>query len=145
MSEGWDFITQGVKAIKKATTASGSNKKNDTREGEDDNNDKNKKNTFDSDESQSSTLIKNGPENPHRPQQQKGIGFASDIGLVRSTDEDSIVIMNLMTAFEGKKRRKVNFDPWPMEWGDTIKARWPARLALREWLLNFNNFSQMQT
>lgn len=107
MSEGWDFITQGVKAIKKATTASGSNKKNDTREGEDNNNDKNKKNTFDSDESQSSTLIKNGPENPHRPQQEKGIGFASDIGLVRSTDEDSIVIMNLMTAFEGKKRRKV--------------------------------------
>jgi PPM family protein phosphatase len=43
----------------------------------------------------------------HEKQQQKSIGFASDIGLVRSTDEDSTVIMDLMTAFEGKKRRKV--------------------------------------
>jgi PPM family protein phosphatase len=47
---------------------------------------------------------------PHEKKQEplrKGIGFASDIGLARSTDEDSIVIMDLMTSFEGKKRRKV--------------------------------------
>ncbi len=85
-----------------------SNKKNDTRESEDNNNDNNKRNTFDSRSAQSSTLIKNELRNQqHQPQQEKRIGFASDIGLVRSTDEDSIVIMDLMTAFEGKKRRKL--------------------------------------
>jgi PPM family protein phosphatase len=49
-------------------------------------------------------------DNHHEKQQpplRKSIGFASDIGLTRSTDEDSIVIMDLMTCFEGKKRRKV--------------------------------------
>ena len=54
----------------------------------------------------------NRSNNNHEKQKEqqplrKGIGFASDIGHARSTDEDSIVIMDLMTSFEGKKRRKV--------------------------------------
>lgn len=69
----------------------------------------NNNNTPDSNEPLSSTP----PPKYHHHQkqeqqrQQKSIGFASDIGLTRSTDEDSIVITDLMTAFEGKKRRKV--------------------------------------
>jgi protein phosphatase len=61
--------------------------------------------------SSSSTAAIYHRENQHvqrqKQQQPKNIGFASDIGLTRSTDEDSIVITDLMTAFEGKKRRKV--------------------------------------
>ena len=38
--------------------------------------------------------------------QQKSIGFASDIGLIRSTDEDSIVIMDLMTLLKARKEEK---------------------------------------
>ena len=79
---------------------------------------KNNNTTQDGDELQSSSTTvvkkyedKNNNNNNHEKQEQqplrKGIGFASDIGLVRSTDEDSIVIMDLMTCFEGKKRRKV--------------------------------------
>jgi protein phosphatase len=58
-----------------------------------------------------SNLEKDGSESStsatQLQQQKKSIGFASDIGLDRSTDEDSIVVTDLMTAFEGKKRRKV--------------------------------------
>jgi len=55
----------------------------------------------------STTPTKNQYQQQKHEPQQKSIGFASDIGLTRSTDEDSIVITDLMTAFEGKKRRKV--------------------------------------
>jgi len=63
--------------------------------------------------SSSSSSTTNAPaatkydDDHERQRLRKSIGFASDIGMTRSTDEDSIVIMDLMTSFEGKKRRKV--------------------------------------
>jgi len=94
MPEKWDFITDGMKAIKNAA----SNKKIDTKDN------KNYNNTREDNEQLSSTVAKYSHKNQ---QQQKMIGFASDIGMNRSTDEDSIMITDLMTAFEGKKRRKL--------------------------------------
>jgi len=105
MLDGFDRITKGIKAIKKAT--------NNDKQTHSDDIGNNNKNTLDTNDMQSSTIAKyadkNSPQHHHpgQPQQQKSIGFASDIGLVRSTDEDSLIIMDLMTAFEGKKRRKV--------------------------------------
>jgi serine/threonine protein phosphatase PrpC len=98
----WPDLTKIKDLIQKApnkddaTNNNNNNKKIDTTN----------KNTSAGNEPLSSTTTKYHHENQQRPQ-QKGIGFASDIGLTRPTDEDSILIMDLMTAFEGKKRRKV--------------------------------------
>lgn len=102
MPEIFDSLRDRMKAMKKAA----SDKKSVT----DDERNSNDKNIEDNMEMQTSTYAKYNHEKPdhqYQKQQQKSIGFASDIGLVRSTDEDSIQIMDLMTAFEGKKRRKV--------------------------------------
>ena len=91
---------------------------NDTFQVDNNNNDNdNNNNTNQDDEeilSSSTTAATYYEENNNNHEKQKeqqpprkGIGFASDIGLARSTDEDSIVILDLMTSFEGKKRRKV--------------------------------------
>jgi PPM family protein phosphatase len=103
MSEVFNSIKERMKAIKKAA----SDKKFDTEDSDNNIQD-------DVKETQSSTVAKyNHEKNQHQyyqqqqQKQQKSIGFASDIGLVRATDEDSIQIMDLMTAFEGKKRRKL--------------------------------------
>jgi PPM family protein phosphatase len=118
MPERWDFIRQPVKALKNAA----SNKKIDTT-GDNNNNNNNGDNNNnprdDDNQLLSSTVAKYSPEKEgqqkkQQPQPQlppsplqKIIGFASDVGLNRSKDEDSILITDLMTAFEGKKRRKV--------------------------------------
>jgi PPM family protein phosphatase len=113
MPERWDFIRQPVRALKNAA----SNKKIDTtgdNNNNNNNNDDNNNSRDDDDQLLSSTVAKYSPEKEGQPQPQpspsplqKIIGFASDIGLNRSKDEDSILITDLMTAFEGKKRRKV--------------------------------------
>jgi len=102
MPEIFDSLRDRMKAMKKGA----SDKKSVT----DDERNSNDKNIEDNNEMQTATYAKYNHEKPdhhNQKQQQKSIGFASDIGSVRSTDEDSIQIMDLMTAFEGKKRRKV--------------------------------------
>jgi PPM family protein phosphatase len=97
MPEWQDFIKKHL--VTKEPNKAASNKN-----GMKNNNDK----TPESNEPPSSTTpTKNQHQKQKHEPQQKSIGFASDIGLTRSTDEDSIVITDLMTAFEGKKRRKV--------------------------------------
>jgi len=97
-----------MKALKNAA----SNKKIGTTDNDENNNNNNNYAPQDDNEPlSSSTVAKYSPENEQKQKQlqqpQKIIGFASDIGLKRPTDEDSILITDLMTAFEGKKRRKV--------------------------------------
>jgi Protein phosphatase 2C len=115
MPERWDFIRQPVKALK---NAAGSKKIDTTGDNNNNNNDDDNNNNPRDDGNQllSSTVAKYSreKEGQQKKQQQqppsplqKIIGFASDIGLDRSKDEDSILITDLMTAFEGKKRRKV--------------------------------------
>jgi serine/threonine protein phosphatase PrpC len=111
MPERWDFIRQPVKAFFTLKNAA-SNKKIDTT-GDNNNNNDNNNSRDDDNQLLSSTVTKYSPEKEGQQKQQpqpplqKIIGFASDIGLNRSKDEDSILITDLMTAFEGKKRRKV--------------------------------------